>query len=98
MPTLIPCRKWRKKDRNLEVGDIVHMYYSGSLKDDYRLARVIETYPDKNKLVRTVKVRYRKRDKRENLLEYKSKQPVEEIVAVQRLYVLLPVSEQKVSN
>ena len=98
LPTLVPCRKWRKKDRNLEVGDIVHMYYSGSIKDDYRLARVIETYPDKNQLVRTVKVSYRKRDKRENLLEYKSKQPIEEIVAVQRLYVLLPVSEQMVSG
>ena len=74
------------------------MHYSGSIKDDYRLARVIETYPDKNQLVRTVKVSYRKRDKRENLVEYKSKQPVEEIVAVQRLYVLLPVSEQMDSS
>ena len=94
LPTLVPCHRWKKKYRNLEVGDVVHMYYTGSLKDDYRLARVIETYPDENNLVRTVKVSYRKRDKRESALEYKSKLPVEELVSVQRLYVLLPASEQ----
>ena len=94
LPTLIPCRKWKTEVRNLQVGDIVHMYYTGSLKDDYRLARVIKTFPDQKGLVRTVVVCYRKRDKRESVAEYKSKPMVEEQVSVQRLYVLLPVSEQ----
>ena len=97
LPTLIPCRKWRKKDRNLQVGDVVHMYYSGSIKDDYRLARVVETYPDESNLVRTVKVAFKRRDKRESAKDYKSIPLIEEIVSVQRLYVLLPVSEQDVA-
>ena len=70
------------------------MYYPSSINDDYRLAKIIETFPDEKGLVRTVRVAYRKRDKREKLLPYKAKPLTEELVAVQRLSVLLPVSEQ----
>ena len=71
------------------------MYYPGSLKDDYRIARVVDAFKDEKGNVRTVRVSYRKRDKRETNIEYKRKPLTEEIVSVQRLYVLLPVSEQK---
>ena len=94
LPTLVPCKKWRKEVRNLEVGDVVNMYYPSSIKDDYRLARVTETFPDEKGLVRTVRVCYRKKDKREKITEYKAKPLTHELVAVQRLSVLLPVSEQ----
>ena len=73
------------------------MYYPSSLLDDYRLARVIEVLPDDQGLVRTVRVCYRKKDKRDKTLPYKPKQLTEELVSVQRLSVLLPVSEQNVS-
>ena len=46
LPTLVPCNKWKQEYRNLEVGDIVHMYYSGSIEDDYRIARVLEVFKD----------------------------------------------------
>ena len=94
LPTLVPCTRWRKEVRNIEVGDIVFMFYPSSIKDEYRLARVVETFPDQKGLVRSVRVSYRRRDKRESSLSYKSKPPIEEIVAVQRLSVLLPKSEQ----
>ena len=94
LPTLVPCNKWKKEHRNLEIGDIVHMYYSGSIKDDYRIAKVIDVFKDEKGKVRTVRVAYRKRDKRESQFEYKKKPLTEEIVSVQRLYVLLPVSER----
>ena len=94
LPTLVPCNKWKQQHRNLECGDIVHMYYPGSIKDDYRIAKVVEVFKDEKDLVRTVRVSYRKRDKRETRLEYRKKPLTEEIVSVQRLYVLLPVSEQ----
>lgn len=94
LPTLVPFKKWRKEMRNLEVDDIVYMYYPNSIKDDYRLARVMETFPDEKGLVRTVRVGYRKRDKREKSLPYKAKPLTEELVAVQRLSVLLPASDQ----
>ena len=76
------------------MGDIVYMYYPNSIRDDYRLARVMDTFPDTKGLVRTVRVGYRRRDKREKPEVYKAKSLTEEIVAVQRLSVLLPVSEQ----
>ena len=94
LPTLVHCTRWRKEVRNIEVGDIVFMFYPSSIKDEYRLARVVETFPDQKGLVRSVRVSYRRRDKRESSLTYKSKPPIEEIVAVQRLSVLLPKSEQ----
>ena len=94
LPSLIPFRKWRSEARNIQVGDIVYMYYPNSIRDDYRLARVMETFPDTKGLVRTVRVGYRRRDKREKPEVYKAKSLTEEIVAVQRLSVLLPVSEQ----
>ena len=80
--------------RNIQEGDIVFMYYPSSIKDDYRLAKVLETFPDQKGLVRSVRVGYRRRDKRDSGQEYKSKPLTEEIVAVQRLSVLLPKSEQ----
>ena len=43
LPTLAPYKKWRKECRNLEVGDVVYMYYPSSIKDDYRIARDVET-------------------------------------------------------
>ena len=97
LPTLVPCKKWKTEKRNLEVGDIVFMYYPSNILDDYRLAKVIEVFPDKDELVRTVRVCYRKKDKREDTHSYKPKQLTEEIVSVQRLSVLLPVSEQRSS-
>ena len=94
LPTLIPIRKWKKIRRNISVGDLCLMHYSGNLKDDYRLVKVVETYPDKKKLVRTVKIAYRKRDRREDASDYRKKPLVEEKVAVQRLSVLLSAEEQ----
>ena len=64
------------------------MKYPGNLRDDYRLARVQEVFPDSKGLVRTVKVSFRRRDKREPVNVYWKKNPVEEIVPVQRLAVI----------
>ena len=94
LPTLMPVKKWKHPRKNLEVGDVVMMYYPGNLKDDYRLAKVLKTHPDSQGLVRTVTIGYRKRDKREKVDSYKSKPLVEEQVAVQRLSLLVPVSDQ----
>ena len=97
LPSLVPCRKWKKEQRNLQKGDIVFVYYPSSIQGDYRLAKIIDIFPDKKGLVRTVRIAYRKRDKRDKALSYKSKPLENEIVSVQRLSVLLPVSEQGVN-
>ena len=70
------------------------LYYDGNLKDDYRLAKVLEVYPDQNGLVRTVKIGYRQRNKTERAEVYKKKSLVKEDVAVQRLCLLVPYEEE----
>ena len=64
------------------------MKYPGNVQDDYRRAKVLEVYPDYKNLVRTAKVGFRKRDKREKAEEYWKKPLVEQIVPVQRLVIL----------
>ena len=95
LPTLIPCRKWKDKKRNLRVGDVVMMVYKGNLVDDYRLAMVTQVFPDERDIVRTVEVSYRKRSKRESPEVYRSKPLVREKIGVQRLSLLQAVGEDK---
>ena len=70
-----------------ETADVVHMWYEGSMKDEYRLARVVEVFPDSKGLVRTVRVRYRKYIKNEPR-DICKPSCVEEKVAVQRLQLI----------
>ena len=93
MPTLLPLPKWKKEKQNLKVGDIVQMWYSGNIKDNYRLAKVVEVFPVRRNLVRTVRVAYRKKDKREPKEVYRSKPLIEEKVAVQRLQLIYSSDE-----
>ena len=93
LPTLVPCKRWKDVQGNLKPGDIVMMKYTGQIHDDYRLARVREVFPDRKGLVRTVKVGFRKRDKREKQDVYWKKPLSEEIVAVQRLALLQVAGE-----
>ena len=90
----MPIRKWKKRAKNLQVGDVVMLYYPGNLKDDYRLARVFEVHPDDRGLVRTVTIGYRKRNKKEKAAVYQKKPLTMEKVAVQRLCLLVPVDEK----
>ena len=69
------------------------MCYPNQLKDDYRIAKVLEVYPDEKDLVRTVRVGYRRRNKREQADTYWKKPLVEEVVAIQRLSILQAASE-----
>ena len=94
LPTLIPCRRWKSQKRNLKVGDVVMMVYKGNLVDDYRLAKVMQVYPDVKGLVRTVQVGYRRKDRREKLEIYKSKPLSLEKVGVQRLALLQAAGEE----
>ena len=85
LPTLFPYKRWKRKQNNLCVGDIVLLHYPGHFKDDYTLAKVTQVHPDEDDLVRVVTVSYRKRNPRESLTQYKSKPLISEKVAVHRL-------------
>ena len=93
LPTLVPCKRWKEVKKNIKKEDIVMMHYPGNLADDYRLAKLVDTYKDKKGLVRTVKVAFRKRDKREPATTYWKKPLTEEIVAIQRLSLLQAANE-----
>ena len=93
LPTLVPCRRWKTVQKNLRVGDVVMMKYEGNIQDDYRRARVKEVFPDQKGLIRTAKVVFRKRDRREKPEAYWKKPLCEQVVAVQRLAVLQAAGE-----
>ena len=84
LPTLLPVRRWKFEQDNLAVGDVVMLTYPGNLKDHYTLARVIKTYPDDEDLVRKVKIKYRRKNVREQR-DVCLPTMIEEDVAVQRL-------------
>ena len=69
------------------------MHYPNNLVDDYRLARVCSVHPDSKDIVRTVTVRYRKRNKTEKPSVYSAKPLTEENVAVQRLSLLVAMDD-----
>ena len=95
IPALIPVRKWREKGANLQVGDICAMISKDKHKTEFRLVKVLEVFPDLDNLVRTVRIGYRRRDGRERGQNYKAKALTEELVAVQRLAILVPVNSSE---
>ena len=99
MDSLVPYKRWKKSQRNLEKGDICLLMYDkkvGSPK--YRICRVSEIYPDAQGDVRTVRIQMRPRDQREDSLPYLAKDLVSQDVSVQRLVLILPVRDQRVED
>ena len=96
-PNLLPCKKWKKFSKNLEVGDVCLLYFPGALAGQYKLVRVVEVHPDKKGLVRTVSIVYRKRDSREKRNVLKKKELVKEKVGVQRL-VLIEAARESIED
>ena len=74
------------------MGDICAMINKDKHKTEFRLVKVLEVFPDLDNLVRTVRVGYRRRDGRERGQNYKAKALTEELVAVQRLAILVPAN------
>ena len=96
---MIPYKKWKTERPNLEVGDLCFLKYQGGMAPaDYRRCKVTKLYPDTNGLVRTVQVMAWPRDCRNAVLPYNNKGLVAMDVSVQRLVLLLPVSEQGLDN
>jgi hypothetical protein len=57
LPTLQKRHKWHEERRNFEKNDLVLMADERLPRGQWPLARVLETYPDKNNHVRVVKIR-----------------------------------------
>ena len=92
--SLIPVKKWRTEQRNLQPGDIVLLKYSAKLsKPSYRYGKVLQAFKDENGLVRDAMVATRSRRIREKPGEYKPGPMDHQLVPVQRLVLLLPKEE-----
>ena len=96
---LIPTKKWRTKERNVQPGDIVMVKFSGKMSvAEFRLGVIQAVKPDHLGQVRTAVVGMRPRDKRDATVPYKSKTLWTFEVSVQRLNVFLPVELQDELN
>ena len=57
LPTLVSQKKWTNKFRNLEVGDLVMLSVDHTQRSHWPLGRIVEVYPGKDGIVRSVKVK-----------------------------------------
>ena len=95
-PLLLPRRKWSSENRNLKPDDIVLLKYDSKYSQArYRLARVMQTFPDHHGVVRTVEIAVRDRRGLQNEPIKKCRTAKDLMrVGVQRLVVILPKEEQ----
>ena len=90
LPTMLPAKKWKKEQINSNVGDVVMLAFPGKIKDGYVLAKVTEVFKDSKGLVHKPRVKFRRKNVGEKPDVCKSKME-EDVVAVQRLVLLVPV-------
>jgi hypothetical protein len=57
LPSLISRKKWKTEEKNREVNDVVLIGEAGPLRGEWKLGRIIETYPGKDGRVRAAKVK-----------------------------------------
>lgn len=79
---LIRRTKWDGPDRNAQVGDIVIVKSENDPPSSWWIARIKETYPGKDKLVRTVKISHQGKDY---------------VRPVTKLGILIPIEDQGLS-
>ena len=79
-----------KKYANLEVGDICQLKYSNKISKYYRLCIVVKTLLSEDSVIRTVIIAFN--NQRSKGTQVLAKDEME--VGVQRLCLILPVSEQ----
>ena len=96
-PLLLPRRKWAVSQRNVMVGDVVHVQYDNKVsKTRYRLGIVLRVHPDKYGVTRTVTVGLRDRQGVRAEPINQCRTTLQHLkVGVQRLVVVLPNEEGK---
>ena len=93
-PSLTYQSKWYSKQRDLQIGDVVLITDSNSLKGTYNLALVCETHPGKDGKIRTVTLSYKNYKVGESSKVYKGAKDVKVRRSVQRLVLISPIEEQ----
>ena len=55
-PTLVIRQKWHWQKRNVQEGDVCFLKKEDAVRADWRLARVVNTFPDRRGCVRNVEL------------------------------------------
>ena len=87
-PSLIIRKKWHTQKRNLQVGDVVIIQDSNTVRGEWKLGLVATVFPDEHGIVRNVEVKYKHLQEGRN---YDGQPFVSVKRAVQKLVVILPV-------
>ena len=92
-PSMVRQNKWLKQERDLVPGDIVLVSERG-YKGSYTLGQVHETFLGTDGKVRKVNLRYKRLKNNEPAKEYHGAKDIIVSRAVQRLALIVPMSEQ----
>ena len=57
MQSLQKRKRWNNTKKNLEVGDIVIFQEANTIRNDWQMSEVVETYCDEKGFVRSVKLK-----------------------------------------
>lgn len=90
-PSLVYQSKWHASKPDLQVGDVVLVADSNSLRGNYHLARVTKVHPSKDGKVRSVTLAYKNYKVGECVKEYRGAKDTLIVRSVQRLILLVPV-------
>ena len=94
VPSLVKQNKWLNSGRDLVSGDVVLIAEKG-FKGEYKLAQVTSTFPGPDGKVRKVNLRYKNMKNNEPVKIYKGALDTEVSRAVQKLALLVPVSDEE---
>ena len=86
-PSLLLRHKWHTNRRNLKVDDVC------LLQDEWKMAKVVEIYPDRNGTVRNIQVLIK--PNQDETSKYKSSQGYEVKRQVSKLLLLVPAEDQE---
>ena len=86
-PSLLLRHKWHTNRRNLKVDDVC------LLQDEWKMAKVVEIYPDRTGTVRNIQVLIK--PNQDETSKYKSSQGYEVKRQVSKLLLLVPAEDQE---
>ena len=93
-PTLLIRHKWHTSRRNVRVDDLCLLQEDGAFRSEWKMAKVVEVYPDKVGTVRNVQVLVK--SNQDGSSKYKPLKGYEIKRHVSKLLVLVPAEEQDI--
>ena len=96
-PSLLIQQKWHTAHRNLKVGDVVLIQDSNLIRNQWKLGKVSKTFEGQDGKVCKVQVQYKNPKPGEPVLQYSGRGYATIERPVNKLVVLLPNDEHRLS-